>query len=213
MIISYAATESLIPTGISVTGTNLSANTSDYFQTTTSGALNVFTTDYWIEVAGFTNPENNGWFQVGTAPNAFAREIDPDGVLVTEAAGNSITMTEYTHGYNQQYELEFNIQQLDRTSQSNILGDNISYSGKREKMVSGLWTYYDVTTSEIEEADMAAFREMMDSIADQTFQCSLNNDPIDVNTPYFILDSNSYTESRVGQTTYFTVSFRLFLME
>ncbi len=49
----------------------------------------------WIRVAGFlTNPTNNGWFEVVSGTNA--KIIVTGGTLITEAVGDTVTITDST---------------------------------------------------------------------------------------------------------------------
>jgi hypothetical protein len=73
---------------LAITGTNISADASDNSINSASGGLAGIIPGQWIELSGFTNAGNNGYFQA-TSVTA-NKVIVSGGTLVTEAAGATV---------------------------------------------------------------------------------------------------------------------------
>ena len=76
---------------IDAADTTISASTTDDSFNHATGWANNATPAAWILVSGFTNPENNGYFKVASGSTS-TKIIVEDANLVTEAAGNAITI-------------------------------------------------------------------------------------------------------------------------
>lgn len=73
---------------LAIAGTNISADASDNSINSAAGAFAGITPGQWIQVTGFTNAANNGYFQ---ATSVTANKVVlAGGTLATEAAGGSI---------------------------------------------------------------------------------------------------------------------------
>jgi len=70
--------------------------------------LAAFDTGEWVYVAGFTETANNGFFRLESV--AAAKIIVSGGTLVTEAAGDSVTITQLASITNGSTDVSFNIE-------------------------------------------------------------------------------------------------------
>lgn len=74
-----------------VTGSDLDANNSDNSINASSSDLSILEAGDEITISGFTDPDNNGTFVVDSV--TASKIVVSGGTLVTEAAGNSVTIT------------------------------------------------------------------------------------------------------------------------
>lgn len=75
---------------LTLTGTTLSAASSDNSFSDSGAGMPAFLAGSWIKVSGFTDPANNGFFQV--VSRTTSKLVVAGATLVTEIAGDSVTI-------------------------------------------------------------------------------------------------------------------------
>ena len=160
--ITYTAKRNLVLGGHSFTGTDISADTiADEFNSVTTDISGI-PDGYSIYVTGFTNSVNNGWHTLNAASTSTAISVTTN--LTTEAAGNTITITDYAHLYGSQYQLECNpyvLNPWERTESA----ESISQGGLEQSILRRIDSGYQFTTSLITEEQFAYWREFTQSVS------------------------------------------------
>lgn len=162
----YIATRGLVPTGFSVGGVDLSASSVDDSFNSVTTVLSGLLNDEWILVAGFlTNAVNNGWFQVDTDSTAtkIKQVMDTPVNLVTEAAGDSVTIVGYYRGLNESYTLETAAHTV-TPSDSPVISATPALDGTTETIYKRNDKQWRILTDFISEADWPQWREFMQSV-------------------------------------------------
>lgn len=158
--ITYTAKRNLVPGGNTFTGTDISADTvlDDFNSTTTdlSGIIN----GYSIYVTGFTNSVNNGWHTLNAASTGTAISVTTN--LITEAAGNTITIIDYVHRGGSQYQVEAlpaNLTIWEKVASA----ESISQGGLEQSILQRIDSGWNFTSDYIEDANVPYWREFLHS--------------------------------------------------
>lgn len=209
-VITYTAKREIEKTGYSKTGTDISANgTNDTFNSVSTNLAGL-ANDEWVNVAGFANAANNGWFQANGASIATQITQDTSAVLVTEAAGPAIALTGYKRGLGQQYQIEFTARRLDRGVSVNRKTSR-ALGGAEEVLLLRRDVTWQIVTGRILDQAMPQWREFLASceagegltfdpygtiaVPDQLVSC--------------VLDRPDYSETRIGNIKRYTIAFSL----
>lgn len=209
--ITYFALREIEQT-ILVSASDISVSAVDDSFNAPAGLLG-FLNNEWIKVSGFTNDENNGWFQLSANSTATKISQDTSTSLVTEAAGSPITIQGYKRGLNQQYHLETGLQQADRNVR---VARNVRQpmgGGTPEVLLHRREVFIDVRTTSLEEAVMPQWREFLASVEggeafvfDRYGSIAAPVEPKSV-----VLASDNYSEAREFMFRY-RLSFRVRLV-
>lgn len=209
-VIRYTAKREIETTGYSKSGTDISVNgTNDTFNSVSTSLIGLADNE-WVKVAGFANAANNGWFQANGASAATQITQDTSTVLVTEAAGPSITLVGYKRGLNQQYDLEFSLTEATRSAKT-LRNESESLSGVIETLRYRHTAYWEIVTEWLTEAKMPQWREFIHSVdARETFTFDLKGTvAAPVSAISCTLDSVSYNEERRSVFDDFRLRLRL----
>lgn len=209
-VITYTAKREIETTGYSKSGTDISVNgTNDTFNSV-STSLTGLADNEWVKVAGFANAANNGWFQANGASTATQITQDTSTVLVTEAAGPSITLVGYKRGLNQQYSHEFDAQELTRSAEV-TRRQSKSLSGVVETLRHRREAFWQIELTPIAKADLLRWREILHSIdAGEAFTFDPYGTIASPDAPLSCdLVADSYIERRESYSSYFTIAFRV----
>lgn len=209
-VITYLAKREIEKTGYSKTGADISANgATDTFDATSTNLAGL-ANDEWINVAGFANAANNGWFQANGASIATQITQDTSTALVTEAAGPSITIVGYRRGYGQPYSIEFTPRRLDRGVAA-LRHSSRSLGGDEEVLLLRRDTTWDVVSGRITEQTILQWREFLASCAagegftfDPYGTIAVPDAPVSS-----LLVRADYPEDRIGNNRRYTIPFKL----
>lgn len=213
-VITYSAKREIEPTGYSKTGTDLSVAAADDSFNSVSTSLLGLANDEWIKAAGFANAVNNGWFQANAASTAVKITQDTTTALVTEAAGPQVSIVGYKRGAGQQYSIEFTPRKLERRARVKR-EQHVALGGSSETIRHRRDVYWDIVTGRVLEAQLAQWREFLASVeAEETFTIDLYGTIAVPGTQIFeaVLDSDDYSEDRLGAIQRYTIGFRLRLL-
>ena len=214
--ITYIAKDEIEKTGYSKSGTDISAAASDDSFNAASTNLSGLLDDQWIQVAGFANAANNGWFQANG--NSISTKISQDtsSSLVDEAAGPAVSIVGYVRGLGQSYSIDFALTAADRSVTVERNKQQPLGGGAPEITFYRRQKFYSVTTSLFTEAQMKQVREFLASVDDGsqfTFDPYGTSGSPDSPHPA-MLDSDGYSEQRADPTTFnYRVSFRVLLLD
>lgn len=161
-VITYTAKREIEKNSFSAAGTDISADTTDDSFNATSTDLSGGADDEWNEVAGFTDTANNGWFQNNGIPIA-TKIIQDTGNLVTEAAGNNITIQGYKRGSGQSYDIEFGARVATRSTRI-YSKPHRSIGGQLETLLHRHEVQWQITTSNLTDTELEQFREFLYSV-------------------------------------------------
>lgn len=168
MRITYNAKRDIVTTSFYITGaTDIScATVDDSFNSVTTDLSGLLNGEY-VNVTGFTESQNNGWHEVNG--NSTAAKIISVLNLADEAAGDSITMQGYEHGYGGGYDLETDAQQAQPSVQSRR-SDVESIGGQEHSLLHNQRRLWQVTTGIILKDDKKYWDEFFSSVrAKETF--------------------------------------------
>lgn len=165
----YTATRNIQKLAFNVSGTDISASTTDDSINATSTDLSTLNNDEWIYVAGFTDSTNNLWHQLNAASTTTKILVDTN--LVTEAAGDSVSIQGFLHGMDQTYSLDIGLNNyvemddLNRVMNKSLGGSveildfstlNSDFSIKRQ---------WDISLAPITSTNLPAVLEWLGSIS------------------------------------------------
>lgn len=209
-VITYTAKREIEKTGYSKAGTDISVNgTTDTFDSVSTNLAGL-ANDEWVNVAGFANAANNGWFQVNGASTATQITQDTSAVLVTEAAGPSVTLVGYRRGYGQPYSIEFTSRRLDRGVTA-LRHSSRSLGGDEEVLLLRRDTTWDVVSGRVTEQAILQWREFLASCAagegltfDPYGTIAVPDAPVSC-----VLERPDYREDRIGNIRRYTIAFKL----
>jgi hypothetical protein len=209
-LITYTALREFEPSAVaSILGSDISVDTADDSFNGVTSDLAGLLEDEWILVSGFTNEENNGWFQL--ASDSTTGKILVLGVnLVTEAAGSNVTIKGYKRGLGESYTLPFGLEQADRSVNVTRHRSKPLGGGPPETLLHRREVFYNLRTGIIEETELAQWREFMASVeGGETFILDrYGSEAVPVEPLNFIMDSDSYSEEREILFRYH-ISFRV----
>lgn len=180
------------------TGTDISAAAADNSFNAVTTDLSGLLDNQWIDVTGFTDPANLGFFQASAASTTL-KILQDSATLVIEAAGANITLQGHVRGLNQLATLEFGVQEaqrrvaVQRTSKPAIGGAMETILKRRDE----LW---QVTTDFIAEADLPQWREFLASVeGGESFTLDPYGTVAAPVLPLVVsLESSDYTEQRLA---------------
>jgi len=212
-VFTYTALREFEPTGFSKSGTDISAAAGDDSFNATSTNLSGLLDNEWILVAGFANAANNGWFHANGNSTTTKISQDTSASLVTEAAGPSVTIVGYKRGLGQSYSIEIGTSgdrsvKVTRNVQQPLGG------GAPEVLLHRRESTVMVTTGYISEAQIKQWREFLASAeGGETFTYDrLGTVAAPDNPVQAALESESYTEMRVGDSSSYQLSFPIRLL-
>lgn len=204
--ITYAALREIETTGYLKVGTDISADGTDDSFNSVSTDLSGLLDNQWLNVSGFTEAANNGWFQANG--NSVAAKIiqDTSAALVTEAAGDTVTLRGYVRGYAQAYELEFFPSVLERDVKI-IRKASRSLGGAMETLLQRRDVFFTLNTGPILEAALAQWREFIASVeGGEVFTFDPDGLPGIPDVPFSaVLDSARYEEDRLSTTGHYSI--------
>ena len=147
--ITYTAKRSIIKRPFVLTNANdISVSDVDNSFNSVTSDLSGLLASEWVYVTGFLTAANNGWHQLTI--DAVTGKITTDSILVTEIAGELITLQGYLHGEGEQYNLEISLRATDYIEQERKF-INESISGIEEEILHNWKETYSVTTSKVDE--------------------------------------------------------------
>lgn len=209
-LVTYTAKREIEKLAYLKSGTDISAAAADDSFNATSTNLSGLIDNEWINTSGFANSANNGWFQANGNSTTTKISQDTTASLVTESAGPSITIQGYKRGYGQSYNLESGMQQLTRDART-IRKEQESLGGSVETLLQRRIVAWNVKTDILEESALAQWREFHASVeSGETFTFDPYGSAASPDKPVScIMDSDSYTESRLGASKLYEISFRV----
>lgn len=204
---TYGATESHVELNWDFSSaTDISFSAFDNSINSTSTDLSGLVLNNWIYVTGAANNDNNGWMMVDGTSTSTKIIISVSTVLVTEAAGASITVQGYEHGDNQSYDLTWPVTvrqptwEFQRTTTASI-------GRGRESVYWGRDEYWDISFTEFEEALVPYVTEFLHSVGRGD---SFLFDPKEDGNYFAVyMDSTSVGLQRIDTLDYYVLSFRL----
>jgi len=165
--ITYVAKRGFEESGFSANGTDISASSADDSFNATATDLSGVVDDEWILVSGFSiNDVNNGWFQAdGASTTTKILEVnDPVVNLITEAAGDAVTITGYKRGLNESYEIETEAHIL-TPQDTPIAKQAMALDGTPETLFTRNDATWEVNTDFILESAWLQWREFIRSVS------------------------------------------------
>lgn len=209
-VITYTASRGIVATGFSVTGTDISAATSDDSFNATSTDISGMLDDEWVNVSGFATAANNGWFQVN-GNSTTTKIIQDTANLTDEAAGESVTITGYYRGSGESYNLEFGAKA--RTISRKVFIDRAkSLSGVTETLRHRTEALWEISTTGIAKADVTQWWEFFRSVeAGESFTWDAEGTVASPDNPVsVILESDTIQQTPMGmRDQYFTFTFQV----
>jgi hypothetical protein len=209
--ITYVALRQIETTGYLKLGTDISVAAGDDSFNATITSLSGLVLDNWILVAGFANSVNNGWFHINGSSTSTKITQNTTTSLITEAAGPTASITGYKRGLGQSYTLETGIVQATRSvnvirSEKQPIG-----GGAPEVLLQREEVFIDVTTSVLQESQIAQWREFLASVQGGelfTFdRYGTLASPVEPKSA--MLASTSYTEMREGSSFVYQIAFKV----
>jgi len=207
-VFTYTALREIEPTGYSKAASDISvAAADDSFNQVAAGLLGLLDNE-WFLVAGYANAVNNGWFQANGNSTTTKITQDTTTSLVTEAAGPAVTIVGYKRGLNQSYSLEIGATG-DRNAKVTRNVQQPMGGGAPEVLLHRRETLIQITTGYISEAQIAQWREFLASVeGGETFTIDLlGTVAAPVEPLSAMLESEEYTEMRVGDSSSYQLSF------
>lgn len=159
-------------------------------------------------VLTFLSPTGETWTlaQSGTPPAVFQGTA-----LVTEAAGQTVSVVGYARGLNQSYDLETGITRATRSNNTKNSKKQAIGGGLPEVINYRSETFIDVTTKTVDESAILQWREFLASVeGGETFTFDRYGtvaSPVEPKTA--IRSSDSYSEEREGSSFVYTISFQV----
>ncbi len=209
-VFTYVAKRRLEKTAFSISAaTDVSADTTDDSFNSVTEDLSGLTNNQWVDVSGFTDAANNGFFKVSGSSTTTKITTDAALNLVTESAGNSISMQGYVRGSGQSYNLEIDLQQINLSEKST---KNVaeSLSGVREILLHRETYYWDVTTLFITAAQLPQWQEFMSSVkAGETFSFDPYGTVASPDNVISVTLEGEPRYRRIGAGLLYSLSFRM----
>jgi len=207
--INYIAKRSIVPVVFFISQSTVSASSVDNSFNDSTNDLSGLSANEWVYVTGFANTENNGWHQLLSDSTANKIIINTDTALVTEAAGNAVTLQGYLHGLNVSYDLDFDLQRY--TPQPKEIKTTITAKGgNRSTLYDRTDNFYDCQTSYINESELPLWDEFFASVAaGEGFIFDAYGTSGTPNNPVSVEIDGAYAYQRVGTTGKFYISFRV----
>jgi hypothetical protein len=208
--ITYTALRGIEATGYSKVGTDISVASTDDSFNATSTVLTGLLNNEWLLSAGFLNSVNNGWFQASANSTSTKILQDTTASLVTEAAGETVTLKGYKRGLDQVYTLEFSPSVLTRSAES-INKSVRSLGGATETILHRRDVFWDINSGPISESALGQWREFLASVEGGE---QFSFDPSGVHgAPAaafpVMLDMDKYQEDRLSTSLLYGITFRL----
>jgi hypothetical protein len=203
--ISYIALREFEPTGYVKSGTDISADAADDSFNATSTVLTGLLDNEWIQVSGFANAVNNGWFQANGNSTSTKISQDTNTSLVTEAAGPAVTITGYRRGLNQTYDLEFYSERVNRSVNVKRSVQQPMGGGAPEVLLYRRETFIDVTVlgpigALLTEVQILQWREFLASVeGGEAFTFDrYGTIAVPIEPKSAILETPDYSEERIA---------------
>ncbi len=209
-VFTYVAKRRLETVDFSVSAAvDISADTTDDSFNSVTEDLSGLTDAQWVDVSGFTDSANNGFFKVSGSSTTTKITTDASLNLVTEAAGNSISMQGYARGSGQSYELELGLQRIE-LSEKSVTNTAESLSGVRETLLHRDTYYYDVTTLFITGAELPQWQEFMASVkAGEIFSFDPYGTVASPDNVVSVTLDGEPRYQRIGTGLLYSISFRM----
>jgi len=187
-----------------------SPNVSTFNDSSSPGSLAGLNVNEWILVSGFSNTLNNGWHQV--SGSSTASTITVNSILVSEPAGNSITILGYLRGKNQSYSFDVSFTSDDRMRKVSKF-TNIAIDGNTETLTQRRTESFNITSSVLDTGltDYPQWIEFLDSCeSGETFVFDrVGSVAVPDNILSAVLDGEGYTEQRLENITGRRISFKV----
>jgi hypothetical protein len=205
--ITYTAKRNFIKGSFSVGASDISADgTLDQYGSVSTDFSGLVVSDN-IYVDGFDNAANNGWHIVSGSSSSTVIPVTASS-LVTESAGNTITIQQYLHVEGESYDLEIGAATLD-IFYDVVSAEATSQGGLRQSILQRIDEGWSFKSDFIHDDDLAAWREFTHSVAaKETFvfdpygTIAIPDDPVSV-----IMDGKPKW-ARINRY-YWTLSFRV----
>lgn len=163
-VITYTAKREIEKLAYLKSASNISVDAvDDSFNSSVTNLAGLLTNE-WINVSGFANAANNGWFRANANSTANKITQGTTTALVTEAVGPAVVIQGHKRGFGQAYSIEFTPRRLERSSQQ-VKNEQIAVGGASETLLHGIRVFWDITSSRLLEADMPQWRELLASVA------------------------------------------------
>jgi hypothetical protein len=212
--ITYTAKRRMEPTGYAKSGVDISVSGTDDSFNASSTVLTGLLDNQWVLTAGCVNSANNGWFQANG--NSTSTKITQDTTisLVTESAGPAITLTGYVRGLGQSYSFNLPGTKLDRSAKADSNSQTPMGGGAAEVMLMRIDEFDDITTGFITNTStpsLLQMREFIESVMGGEIFIfdKYGTVAVPVEARQVQLDSDSYSESRIGSLYNYQLSFRV----
>jgi len=207
--INYVAKRNIISMAFSLSESTVSVSDADNSLNDTTNDLSGLNANEWVYITGFTDVNNNGWHQLLSASTADKIIINSNTTLVTEGAGNTVTLQGYLHGLGATYDLDFDLQRY--TPQNKPIKNTVvSIGGTSTTLYQRTDNYYDCSTSYIDEADLPLWYEFFASVAaNESFNFDAYGTSISPDNIVAAEINVDPSYLRVGQTDKFYISFRV----
>ena len=208
--IIYTVARDVEPTGLSLSSASVDVNGTDESYNSTPDDLSIFTNGRWLNVVGFTTAANNGWHNIDAATTSAKVQVAED--LTTEAAGDSVVLTEYYRGVGESNSMDVIFLAITRSTDF-IKNTNRSLDGTPESILHRSDIFWDVNTDLILIDLLPEYREWIGSVgASEIFTFDPYGTISSPDSPMLVeLDSQKFIESRSeeGQPDSFTISLRV----
>jgi len=212
-VFTYTALREIDPTGYSKSASDISvAAADDSFNQVAAGLLGILD-NQWFLVAGYVNAVNNGWFQANGNSTTTKITQDLTTSLVTEAVGPAVTIVGYYRGLGESYSLEIGTRG-DRNAKVTRNVQQPMGGGAPEVLLHRRESTIQITTGYISESQIAQWREFLASVEggeafifDAYGTLAVPDDPVSV-----MLASDEYTETRVGDSASYQLTFNVMLL-
>ncbi len=173
--------------------------------------LSVFTDGYWLKSSGWTDSNNNEWFLIDGVPTVNLVTLDPlINNVVTEAAGNDITLTEYYRGVGQSYSIESSVRLGNVMQDVGYRNEAVSISGKKETLFQRRLTTYDLQVGVIDGADFPQWREFLASVmGGETFTFDAYGTIASPDDPVLARLAGDPTYTRIDNLEKYLIAFKV----
>ena len=208
--ITYTALREIELIGYAKNGTDISVASADDSFNATVTVLTGLLNDQWLLSSGFTNSVNNGWFQASADATATKILQDTTASLITEAAGNAISLIGYKRGYGQSYDLGFFPSVLSRNVEM-VRKSARSLGGAMETLTQRRDVFFTINTGPLAEESLNQWREFLASVeGGESFLFDSQGIPGIPSTPFLaVLDSEKYQEDRLSTSLLYGINLVL----
>jgi hypothetical protein len=207
----YTALRHIEKTAFSVSGTDISAATSDdSFNSTSTDLTGLFDNEF-VEVSGFTDETDNGYFEVNG--DSTTNKILQDTVnLVDQSAGNLITMQGRKRELNGQYKLVFGAQRISTPHEVNKVTQTM-LSGEIEVLTNYERERYSITTALFTNNERKQYEEFWWSVSrGETFILDPYGDAETEDEQLTVVMTDNKMAIRREGSQYFRLSFNVLVL-